>query len=242
VTVIPVIFVAGLTAEVTWVLKVPSTFSEMMFAVTAELTDSPGAWAVTDIVSVVVNAGTVTFQAPVVAEAVTAVCAIPLTVRTTLEPGTAVPFTWVIPVRTGVVRIGVEVWVETAADVVIREHTVCPSTVALTVVVPASAGVNVVVFVPLVIFPANGKMLPLPLPSVNVTGMPSGTYPLAEVSRPAELYVRFAWIAEVWLLVMADGMAVAPSTSQELTVTPPETSPAAGPLLLPHQLLSAVPP
>lgn len=84
------------------------------------------------------------------------------------------------------------------ADINITALTCCPSTMALIIVVPVVAGVNVVVFKPFAVSPLDGWTLPVPPGIVNVTGMPFGTNrPLPEVSKPVELYVRLIWIADV---------------------------------------------
>jgi hypothetical protein len=117
--------------------------------------------------------------------------------------------------------------------------TVCPSTTALTVAVPATDGVNVVVFAP------DSKDHPdvgakAPLPDENTTGMPSGTWPEAgSWLIPFESYVRLARIVEDWPKGKDAGVAVTLSTSHEAGVKPtcPEGD---GLLFVPHQLLSAV--
>jgi hypothetical protein len=127
----------------------------------------------------------------------------------------------------------------TTADTAIGTPADSPSTVASTVAVPETDDVKIVAFVPAVVFPSAGDMLPGPSVIENTTGIPSGTAPLPEVSAPAEFQVRFALTSEDSAVVMACGDAVTPRTSHGSYAAPPPVYPA-GLLFFPHQLLIAV--
>jgi hypothetical protein len=127
-------------------------------------------------------------------------------------------------------------------------ETVWPSTVAVMVLVPGPAGVNVVLETLFTVLVVSGETEPLPAVTAKVFVIPSGTkMPPLAVSVPAELCVRFVRINEVRVDLIADGAEVMLSTSHgsEITVPPPpELVSAEGLLFEPHQVFvtSAVAP
>jgi len=117
------------------------------------------------------------------------------------------------------------------------------STCAVTLLLAAAA---VAVYVPVAV--------PLPIPIVWIepcvpdvvpptalhdTGSPSRTSMLADTSVFAELVLKLAVSAVVWLVTIVDGLAVVFSCRNGVVVTVPETSVAFAPELLLHQLLEA---
>jgi hypothetical protein len=125
-----------------------------------------------------------------------------------------------------------------AAKTAIRICTEASSTDAFTAAVPVTDDEYVVEFAPALVVRSSDPILPGPLTRVKTIGIPSGTYPLPEVSAPAEFQVRFARTAAVPPVSMAGGSAEMPSTSHE-SIAALATSADESGVFVPHQLFVA---